>query len=416
MSESKGRKGVLRGMEQRLKAQQEEIGALRRAQEEQKQASEQEVEEEDEKELQPEDLEEEEKQGQGRSKRRHQIKLEAKLPLPPTYEGTNKTSVETWLFELQQYFEVAELSSEQRVSWAASLLREGAANWWSSVVQQKRKELGVEPDDAEAFRSSDMFSWSEFQKLCRERFAPVEAARTARAVLMTLHQLKFTGIEPYNQAFQRQLSLITDMSVTDQIMYYQRGLKPEVARDLNIANPKTLIEAMGIASRSSASWATKMQATSASSTSHPASQSFEDGTGEVNSMSTGESLASLPSSRTYLGYGTSSSHMPASSVLNYIGGYTGRGGGGSYRRGGYANSRRADLERLQAENRCFRCRQQGHLARDCPNGPADSYGRRSSSSFGRGRDGRFQPYPSPYYGRWRGRGMGRELNTRARGY
>jgi hypothetical protein len=405
-------KEVILEMQQMIQNQQKHINALRQEREERNKESAQERDleadaEEDEKQPRAQQQEKKEKQDlEQQPASRHNLRIEAKLPLPPTFDGSNKTSVNTWLFEMEQYFQVANLPPEQRVSWGAVLLREGAANWWSSELQTRKQDIqgnSLTAATSETPRTSDMFTWAEFQALCRKRFAPVEAAMTARSVLMTLQQLKHTGIEAYNQAFQRQLSLITDMNVADQLVYYQRGLKPDVGRDVNIANPKTLIEAMGIASRSSATWVTKMQANS-SSMAH-SSHGPEDGSAaEMNYlMSTADNLGGLSNN---------SSHMYTNSSLNYIGGYGGRGGGG-YRRGSYSypRSRPADLDRLQAENRCFRCGQQGHLARDCKRSS-------SSSSFGggwnsRGGDGRFQPY-QPSYGRGNFRGRGRGLNFRAR--
>jgi hypothetical protein len=250
-------KEVILEMQQMIQNQQKHINALRQEREERNKESAQERDleadaEEDEKQPRAQQQEKKEKQDlEQQPASRHNLRIEAKLPLPPTFDGSNKTSVNTWLFEMEQYFQVANLPPEQRVGWGAVLLREGAANWWSSELQTRKQDIqgnSLTAATSEMPRTSDMFTWAEFQALCRKRFAPVEAAMTARSVLMTLQQLKHTGIEAYNQAFQRQLSLITDMNVADQLVYYQRGLKPDVGRDVNIANPKTLIEAMGIAS------------------------------------------------------------------------------------------------------------------------------------------------------------------------
>ena len=66
-------------------------------------------------------------------------KMSTKIPQPPSFEGNNKLNVGVWLFELQQYFDLAQIRGRERVAWAGTLLREGAATWWNSVVLEKKR-------------------------------------------------------------------------------------------------------------------------------------------------------------------------------------------------------------------------------------------------------------------------------------
>ena len=380
-------------------------------------------------------------------------KLSLKVPQPPPFEGNNKVNVDIWLFEVQQYFDLVQVPSEQRVAWVGTLLRESAATWWSSAVIEKRLKLNLTTPNSDSATSAaaalveattapansasttatttvtttaslaldgkrvqDLFTWHEFVELLRKRYMPHEAALTARAKLSTLQQFKLSGIEAYNTEFQRQMALIHDMSVADQIEYYQRGLLSDVKKDVMNKERTSLMDAMNTATRSSAiALATKSHAHVGAGSGHSGAsaqaesevnaiqlQHYNEGAGSLGRETMESPL--LNSSLNYLGTGAFNSY-------SYRGG-RGMGGSGMNSRGGQGFFRNRDEgERLMRENRCFYCKQEGHVARFCPKKRGGGYGR------GRG----FASYPSRgssygsfgSYGNAPQRGRG-NLNYRAR--
>ena len=63
--------------------------------------------------------------------------LPMKIPAPETFEGRrDATAVDTWIFQLIQYFQLyPTLQESQKVQYATTLLRKDAAIWWRSYSQ-----------------------------------------------------------------------------------------------------------------------------------------------------------------------------------------------------------------------------------------------------------------------------------------
>jgi Retrotransposon gag protein len=304
-----------------------------------------------------------------------------KPPKPPTFEGIGRMNVDLWIFEVEQYFQVVRIPRDEQVGWAGALLRDAAATWWRSVVieaQQANHE--TEPDSPEPKPASQLFTWGKFKELIRTRFVPIEASKTARMRLLTLKQLKFGGIEGYNNEFQKLLSLIVDMNLADQINYYVMGLKPEVARDVNLASPKTLLEAMGLASRSSDSLAQHFAAAnrfsssrfrSTSSNSYPAATS-----GSTSGMNSTEPPSHSSSSAVSTIQSTSRAdheytNTPLSDIDRGEVNFINRNDG--FRPTSYLLNR-DEWDRLKREKKCFRCKRMGHLAHECRRFPSQTRG------------------------------------------
>jgi Retrotransposon gag protein len=304
-----------------------------------------------------------------------------KPPKPPTFEGIGRMNVDLWIFEVEQYFQVVRVPKDEQVGWAGTLLRDAAATWWRSVVieaQGANHETKPDLDYPEPKPASQLFTWGKFKELIRTRFVPIEASKTARMRLLNLKQLKFGGIEGYNNEFQKLLSLIVDMNVADQINYYVMGLKPEVARDVNLASPKTLLEAMGLASRSSDSLAQNFAAAnrysssrfrSASSSSYPSSTSTSGvSSTEPSSHSSSSAVSTIQStSRADPEYSNTSLTDVDRGEVNFINRNDG------FRPTSYLLNR-DEWDRLKREKKCFRCKRTGHLAHECRRFPSQTRG------------------------------------------
>ena len=95
---------------------------------------------------------------------------------PDTYSRRqDKTTVEVWLFQLRQYFEACKTSEEHQVPFAASLLRDNAAIWWRSHVE-----------DADQHMVELITDWRSFKKALTDQFKPVNAVKTAKDKLASI--------------------------------------------------------------------------------------------------------------------------------------------------------------------------------------------------------------------------------------
>jgi Ty3 transposon capsid-like protein/Zinc knuckle len=159
-----------------------------------------------------------------------------KPPKPDTYDGNMRTNVETWLFQLSQYFTVARVADAERVPFAVTFLRENALTWWRSDSMRREQQ-----------HESPITTWKEFESVFRTRFQPVDQSNQARLRLTRLQQER--SVAAYNGVFLRELQMINDMSVADQILHYTNGLKREVAKEVALKDPKSVDEAMIMAQR-----------------------------------------------------------------------------------------------------------------------------------------------------------------------
>lgn len=155
---------------------------------------------------------------------------------PSTFDGTNQRNTSIWLFEVELYFKATGTTDPRCVPIVVTFLKGVALTWWESDVRQR-----------EHTQSPPVTMWEDFKTVFRHRFLPIEASKTARAVLQTIRQ--YRSVAGYVAEFMKQLALIPDMAVADQIDNFTRGLKPAVQKEVVLKSPSTLDEAMNFATR-----------------------------------------------------------------------------------------------------------------------------------------------------------------------
>jgi hypothetical protein len=199
-------------------------------------------------------------------------------------------------------------------------------------------------------------TWDFFIQCLTDKFEPVPIGFTARTALKSVKQ---SGtIDEYNAAFSEVVGLIPDMAEADKVDKYidglKQGLRFKVAGELT----RTLLESMSVAVQLEAAWATTARdnrappafvrhhnrnaAPAAPARNNDATQNppaahlgrmsaaDESDDDDEKKYSHSHSLAAMPPTRSY----------PPK----------------------LTDALRAEL---QAQNKCFRCRQVGHVARHC---------------------------------------------------
>jgi hypothetical protein len=252
---------------------------------------------------------------------------------PSTYNGSIKANVELWVFEMEQYFKVTRMPATEQVDFAISFLRDVALIWareWSS---------------SEAHSSS----WSEFKQQLFTRFRPVEATKTARAVLKTLKQRG--SVSDYCSHFSRILQSVTNMSMEDRIDRFIDGLNANIADEVERMCPNSLEQAMSIAQRTDLRLQRRRQ------TQTPFSSRFPRHSGAQHASKwqappPGPRAGPVPMELGQL----QDTQSEDQEDLNFHAAAINR----------VPNLSRAEYDQLVREGKCLRCRQPGHLARNCP--------------------------------------------------
>lgn len=159
-----------------------------------------------------------------------------KLKPPPMtqFSGSNGMGfqVDTWLRNVKKQFEwhgsAVFPDDPAKIKFAAMYLDGAALEWWDSI------------DDQE-----DITTYEEFVRRLHDRYRPKLAAEVARQHLAQLHQ---TG--GVSQLCSRMLNLLTHvptMHEDDKIFTFKRALDKQIAAKVAEKAPATLHEAMGIA-------------------------------------------------------------------------------------------------------------------------------------------------------------------------
>ncbi|KAJ9525206.1 hypothetical protein QJQ45_020746, partial [Haematococcus lacustris] len=147
---------------------------------------------------------------------------------PATFSGSRTTDVAAWLFAVDLFFTISELTDAQRIVYVATLLSGHALLWYRSSV-------------------GSFTSWTCFVAAFERQFAPVNRLRHARDRLAALTQT--SSVRRYLGEFTALCLEVTDLSPAEQLDRFIRGLKPSVRRELELREPTSFSEASTIADR-----------------------------------------------------------------------------------------------------------------------------------------------------------------------
>lgn len=158
----------------------------------------------------------------------------AKPPHPAHFTGSAAAGprVTDFVYQTDLYFDACGISADQqRIAFAATLLRDHALSWWRSTEG----------------KANQPSTWAGFKSAIKAYFQPAQVEQFARDKLSRLRQLK--SVSTYTSLF-RQLALdISDSTDSELAALYRRGLKSEVALQVSFANPATLEDSIHTALR-----------------------------------------------------------------------------------------------------------------------------------------------------------------------
>ena len=315
-----------------------------------------------------------------------------KIRQPSAFRGEMGFLVDEWISEMEQqfaYYTNKFPDDSSRIKFATVHLVGNALQWWNHEPSREVLLAG---------------SWANFVVGLRTRFRPVKAELIARQRLDQLRQRQGQGANQYANLFQTTLNPITDMSPADQVHKFTKGLLPHLAAKVFEKAPGDLktaiewavrLEANGIYGRTAALPAHAYgRAGNYSNGNGAASSSNGDAMDEslnnigmdgVDQSDPDQELPPIPA--------PASGGMSAEQVqsifskfeslldqrLNSVvsGRYPaqqktvafakGNGNGGGRGKDRVPGLTPADVVRLRAENRCFRCKKVGHMKSECPN-------------------------------------------------
>jgi len=209
--------------------------------------------------------------------------------------------LEDWLSSVQDYLELKAVPTDSRAIVAASFLDGDARLWWRTRTMGER----------ESFKTD----YSKFEGALRLAFEPVNARKIARDRLAALKQ-KGPAVA-YVRDFRSLCFQINDMSPEDALDRFVRGLRPKIAMEVSLRQPRSLEDAMAMAERiDSIMWSAGFGRTE----DRPSRPNHSEGPTPME-------LGSMES-------------KPKQS--------------------------KEERDQLRQQGRCFLCKESGHIARECP--------------------------------------------------
>jgi hypothetical protein len=258
-------------------------------------------------------------QGQGTQTASREVTGKLKLPLPKSFSGSSQPgAVENFLFDCEQYFIGMDVAADKQVLFAAGLLEGGAKSWWRYMCQRLE---GTED-------LVELYTWSSFHAELLARFRAVNATRHARDKMASLRQ--DGNVRTFAYKLQELAMQVPGMQDEELLDRFVRGLKPRTRMQVVMREPETFDQAVKLADRFDSLF----------------SPGFGfDGQPRGNRIGTNPTpILSRPANPV---------SQPTPMEIDVL-------------RRRVAPLTDAERDRLRKIGRCFRCRQPGHIATNCP--------------------------------------------------
>ena len=278
---------------------------------------------------------------------------------PKPFDG-RADKLDEWKAGMHRQFEWYNTPGDaDRIRVGAAHLEGPAGDWWVSLQPRPT-------------------TWPLFLAALEARFQPVNSAEIARTKLYALVQGKQT-INEYVDTFRRLLARIPDMGAPDQLHQFRRGLRTNIATQLDVQMPPitTLSDAINLAVRVGSRFDLAASSSSSSSSSSSGSSSHapmeldniegleKDTADEDGPISRSElklMLAAMQDSRRK-GAGAGSSNGSSSGGSNrHV-----RFAGGQWRLPIMPHLTPVQVKEYMDAGKCFGCGAKDHTSRGCPN-------------------------------------------------
>lgn len=142
----------------------------------------------------------------------------------PKFDGEDPTE---WVYKAEQYFDFKEIAPDQQVV-LASFHLEGIALQWHRWFSKFR----------------GLVTWVEFTKALLLCFGPTDYEDPSEA-LTRLRQT--TTVTAYQEAFEKLSHQVDGLPESFLVGCFVAGLRDEIRLDVKIKQPRTLVDAIGVA-------------------------------------------------------------------------------------------------------------------------------------------------------------------------
>ena len=301
------------------------------------------------------------------------------LQMATKFTGQGSVPVDEWIDDMEKHFRFFYVTADEKVDTAVMLLKGHASHWWKTLES----------------KHEDTKDWPEFIAKMRDMFQPVSTVDRARVNLDACAQ-GGRSVQTYSDQFNQILAHLPNMEADDAKYRYIKSLSQTIRMEVLKQKTHTLQDAIVAAVLAEAylnPYANRVRTgqyypahrAQGGASSAPMEVSNLNAYGDDNAAADEEKYPSesVGSSGSPSDAGDALREMRAmmeemraqqklqQSVSNlFQKGSSGSSGPSGHRRSGTSSSRvpgvtKADYERCRKEGLCLRCKQAGHVARDC---------------------------------------------------
>ncbi|KAJ0795964.1 putative retrotransposon gag domain-containing protein [Helianthus annuus] len=156
---------------------------------------------------------------------------------PAEFAGNEGTAaVLRWLEKTEAVIAISKCAKEDQVMYASNLFKEGALEWWNTVLQAKGRRMAY------------AMNWEEFKNLVERKFCP-EYEKEQMANKFLSHRMVGVECRGYTSTFFEYARVVPTLASPEPVLIsrYIWGLISEIRNIVKAARPRTIDDAVELA-------------------------------------------------------------------------------------------------------------------------------------------------------------------------
>ncbi|KAJ0588492.1 putative transcription factor interactor and regulator CCHC(Zn) family [Helianthus annuus] len=156
---------------------------------------------------------------------------------PSKFAGNEgATAALRWLEKTKAVIAISKCAQDDQVMYASNLFKEGALEWWNTVLQSKGRRMAY------------AMNWEEFKSLVERKFCP-EYEKEQMTNMFLTHRMVDVDCRKYTTTFFEYARVVPTLASPEPVLIsrYIWGLISEIRNIVKAAKPRTIDDAMDLA-------------------------------------------------------------------------------------------------------------------------------------------------------------------------